>query len=169
MRITSRADPYIEKFVALTTVLGMRNLESMVQRSLYCEIINRPEVPENQIFVLRPAKAMELERFDPRIADIADDQMATALAELKRLAETALPEQIANFRIIPSKESPSKAFLFNAYGEKSATRETGYFRPKTSATLRVHCLSLGGYNWTGKSKMIDPFYDFCLKMVVSGV
>ena len=57
----------------------------------------------------------------------------------------------------------SQAFLVNVHGEMSALRGIEYFRPRTSITLKTHCLSLGGYVWTGSSALIDPFHDFCLE------
>jgi hypothetical protein len=162
MRITTRADLDIQRFISLANLIGLRSFESMIDRRLYCDLINHSEFPENKIFVLRHATTNELRRLDFPIELNTEDKKASALTELLTLAKTCFPEQISNFRIVRRAECFSEAFLVNEYGETSPTRPLEFFRSKSKATIMKHCLSLGGYVWCGPFKMYEPFYGYCL-------
>ena len=156
MCIATRLDPDIQKFITLAKLIGVETIQSMFGRSLYCDIVNRPSRPQNQVFLLRSAKKVELGLFQSRLTD-----NQSALAELKTLVETAVPKVIANFRIIFDEEQLSQAFLVNIFGEKSATRPIEYFSPKSLVTMYAHCSNLGNFDWCGSYRMIESFHKFC--------
>ena len=158
MRFASRTDSHMEKFVSHAYGLSDQ-LEYIFGRSLYCDIVNPTPHPENQMFFLRPAKRSELDRLD---GHLVEGEQIVALNKLKILAKLALPKSIADFRIVPSGQNPSEAFLVNLRGEKSEPRQLDYFRPKARLTMVKRCLKLGNFCWSGSDSMIDPFYKFCL-------
>jgi hypothetical protein len=158
MRFASRTDSYMGKFVSHASILNDR-LQYFFGRKLYCDIVNPTPHPENQIFFLRPAKQSELDRLDSRLVE---GEQISALNELKILTKLALPKSIADFRIVPSKQNSSEAFLVNLRGERSEPRQLDYFRPKAHLTMVKRCLNLGNFCWSGSDAMIEPFHKFCL-------
>jgi hypothetical protein len=157
-RLTSRNDPNIQRFVSRARDLGEETCNRLFDRCLFCDLFNGLDFPENQIFLLRPAKFRELKRID---FQIRNNPGATILNELKFVAMTSYPELVANFRLFPKQGKPSEAFLINIYGEKSCLKSFEYFRPKSSVTFKARCLSLGGYVWSGSKSVLKPFYSFC--------
>ncbi len=162
MRIASRVDTEVQKFIKLAGIIGTENIQIMFGRRLYCDIVNEPSHPQNQIFLLRPAQKVELERFDFRLTNDRE-----ALTELQNLAKIIFPQVVANFRIVSIETQPSQVFLLNMQGEKSSMRPIDFFFPKSLATLRVHCLSVGNFVWCGSYRVVRPFHDFCLKESVT--
>jgi hypothetical protein len=157
MHLESYTDPLMQKFISLAAPLRA-HCEYMFGRNLYCTIFNPLRRPENQIFLLRPAKSSELARLD---ASLVEPEEIAALTELKLVARLAWPTAIANFRLYFNGQSPAEAFLINIYGEQSPIRAIDYFRPRSSRTLLCRCLKLGGYCWHGPKKAIEPFLKFC--------
>ena len=122
-------------------------------------ILEEPKFPENQVFALRPAKPKELRAF---IREDLDEQEAEKLAELRAMAELGFPIEIANFRILPCVQEPSKVVLANVYGERFEARDINYYCPRSSHTMKVRALN-NNSSWFGTTEMIAPFTKFCLE------
>ncbi len=156
--LATREDPRIQEFISLVRIVGEDTCKLILDRRLYCAIFNGAEFRDNQVFVLRPAKPRELSHFKYLATS---SQTSVALIKLKNLSETAFPEEIANFRIFPSKEQGAQAFLVDVFGRQSESKPVDYFRPKSLVTFRTHCLNLNVV-WIGANNLREPFYRFCL-------
>jgi hypothetical protein len=160
MRFAARTDPHLQNFIKLARALSDRGCLPVFERRLHCALFNEPEFPDNQVFLLRPAKPKQLRAYD---FGLGDRETAAALTEMKSLAEVGIPEEVANFRILPSGKYALIVCLVNTFGQRSAMKGIEYFHPKSSVTLRVRCLNLGSFVWCGSSRMIAPFYRYCLQ------
>jgi len=158
MRIASRADSQIQQLISLAHGVGIDQFGSMVERSLYCAFHNRPECAENQIFLLRSAKASELKRIRfwgvRREEELAFDQLKISLKD-------NWPEEIANFRLVCDERDSSQLTVFTMHGGKGSTRPLDYFQPKSFLTFKIRCMNSGTCTWFGPQKAIKPFLDFC--------
>jgi hypothetical protein len=162
MHLESRTSPLMHQFLSLVDLLYAHR-ESMFGRNLRCTISNPLRRPENQIFLLRPAKPSQLERLD---APLVTPEEIAALTELKSLVRLAWPTPIADCRLYLNGPNSAEAFLVNIYGEKSPLRPIDYFRPRTALTMIRRCYKLGGYCWHGfcwygPRQAIEPFLNYC--------
>jgi len=157
MHLAFRTDPLMQKFISLTSPLHA-HLEGMFGRALYCSIVNPLRQPENEVFLLRPAKPSEIRCL--ALWRVEPEHIAT-LDQLTSLVRLAWPRSITDCRLYLDEQNPAEAYLVDIYGQKSSTRPLAYFRPRSSRTLMSRCLKLGGFCWHGPAQAIEPFLKLC--------
>jgi hypothetical protein len=157
MLLVTRKDQRVQNFIRHGRDLG-DHAELVFGRHVYCTLLNEPLVPENQIFLLRPAKPRELPASH---AGIFTGSQRESFDTLLGLARYEFPHLIADFRICADHEQEGECFLVDSFGQRTASRPSDYFRCYSASTFRRRCLTLGCGGWRGSDDTLPDFYAYC--------
>ena len=164
MNLVTRNHPKVKIFIEHARVLYPHLLESIISNGgVFCELLNEPIVPENQIFELRKVRSGEL--CDWPKSFIEEPLERAAFDAMIELSKDSYPAPIANFRICRDETSNDKAYICDVLGQRSKSHPVGYFCPPSLATLRYRCLAEGCHSLIKRRTRFlkEEFYRYCLQ------
>jgi hypothetical protein len=158
MLLATRKDYRVQDFLTHAQRLGQDNAEIVFHRDVMCGFFNEPLEPQNQIFLLRPAKPREL---PASYASLFSGVQRESFDVLVAFSRYEFPHLIADFRICADAEHEGQRFLRDSFGQRSPSRSTEYFHCHSARLFRHRCLKLECGGWRGSDDALPDFYAYC--------